>query len=135
MHAPQQGQSHQVNLALPPPPPPPPVQVYHNLPANLAAQMADLPAMPPMLRQPAIINNPAPFPMPPPIEPPAPPLSPPPVEPEELLPPPENIGALPEARQLFDPNWPVHFLEKMDVVCSSCQALHWMDERLVRSTK
>jgi hypothetical protein len=65
-----------------------------------------------------------------PIEPDAPPPSPPPppVEPEEHLPPLENTGALPKACQPFDPNWPVHYLGKMDIVCSSCQALHWVDE-------
>ena len=42
---------------------------------------------------------------------------------------------LPKARQPFNPNWPVHSLGKMDVECKSCKALHWMDERLVKSSK
>ena len=133
MRAPQQRQNHQVNPA-PPPPPPPPVQNYNHLPYELAAQMAHMPAMPSVLRQRAI-DNPAPFPMPPPIEPDAPPSPPPFIEPDELPPPPENTNALPEARKPFNRNWPVHSLGKMDVKCSNCQALHWMDERLVRSTK
>ena len=53
--------------------------------------MADLPVMPPGLRQRAI-NNPAPFPIPPPNQPAAPPPSPPPVQPDELPLPPVEIG-------------------------------------------
>ncbi|PIA60482.1 hypothetical protein AQUCO_00300169v1 [Aquilegia coerulea] len=28
-----------------------------------------------------------------------------------------------------------HYLEKMDVICPSCSAYHWLDERLTKSTK
>ena len=132
MHAPQRRQNQQVDPA--PPPPPPPVQGYNHLPYRLAAQRAHLPAMPPVLRHRAI-NEPAPFPMPPPIQPDAPPPSPPPMELDEPPPPPDNSDALPQARQPFDSNWPVHYLGKMDVVCHSCNAFHWMDERLVKSSK
>ena len=59
--------------------------------------MADLPAMPPVLRQRAI-NDPAPFPMPPPNQQDAPPPSPPPIQLDELPPPPANQNTLPKAR-------------------------------------
>ena len=62
--------------------------------------------------------------MPPPGQPPAP-----------APPPPNNIHALPKARQPFDPTWPIHYLGKMDVPCSECNALHWIDEKLVKSSK
>ena len=116
--------NHQVNPA---PPPPPPVQAFHHLPYGLAAQMADLPAMPTVLQHRAI-NDPAPFPMPPPIQPAAPPPPPPPVQPDEAPPPPANQSPLPKAHQPFNRNWPVHSLGKMDVVCKDCQAFHWMSE-------
>ena len=96
--------------------------------------MANLPAMQPVRQYQAPCNPapaPAPFPMPPPIQPDAP-L---PVEPDEPPPPPDNPDALPEAHKPFDPNWPVHYLGKMEVVCRSCNALHWMDEWLVKSSK
>ena len=41
--------------------------------------------------------------------------------------PPAVMGAqqnLPLARQPFNPNWPVHYLGKMDVICPDCRALH-----------
>jgi len=128
MRVPQQYQNRQAT------PPPPPIQVYNHLPHELATQMVYLPAIPPMLRQRAI-NNPAPFPMPPPFQQAAPPPLPPPAQPDELPPPPANPDALPKARQPFNSNWPVHYLGKMDVECRSCKALHWMDERLVKSSK
>ena len=111
-----------------PAPVPPQAEIYHHLPQGLAAQVANLPAMHPVCQYQnhQAPHNPAPFPMPPPIEPDAPP--PPPIEPDELPPPPVNTDALPEARQPFNRNWPVHSLGKMDVECSSCTALHWMDE-------
>jgi hypothetical protein len=72
--------------------------------------------------------------MPPPIQPDAPPPSLPPIQQDELPLPPVNQNAVPQARQPFNPNWPVHSLGKMDIKCSSCQAYHWMGERLVNST-
>ena len=121
------------NPAPAPAPLPPPVRAYPHLPEELAMQMAALHAMPamPQHRNRQAPHNPAPFPMPPPIQPGAPP----PVEPDELPPPPVNANALPEARQPFNRNWPVHSLGKMDVECRSCKALHWMDEQLVKSSK
>jgi hypothetical protein len=118
------------NQAYPAPLPP----HYHHFPQGLTAHVANLPAMQPVRQYQAPRNPapaPAPFPMPPPIQPDAP-L---PVEPDEPPPLPDNPDALPEARKPFDPNWPVHYLGKMDVVCPSCKAFHWMDERLVKSSK
>ena len=61
---------------------------------------------------------------------------PPPLQPAAPIPPPlNNQQLLPKAHQLFDPTQPVHYLGKMDVSCRSCNALHWMDERLVHSSK
>ena len=40
----------------------------------------------------------------------------------------------PIACQLFDPNWPVHDMGHMSVECPFCHALHWMAERLSKSS-
>jgi len=113
----------------PAPAPPPPVQTYAHLPGGLAAQVAALPEMP--ARPPyQHYQAPAPFPMPPPL-PDQPDELPLPIDPPPL---PNNTDALPQACQPFNPNWPVHSLGKMDVVCPNCHALHWMSERLVNST-
>jgi len=50
-----------------------------------------------------------------------------------MIPPPPLIP-IPQARQPFDPSWPVHSLGKMDVPCPDCGALHWMAERLSKSS-
>ena len=47
----------------------------------------------------------------------------------------DNTDELSKARQSFDPTWPVHYLGKMDVMCKSCNAYHWMDEKLAKSSK
>jgi Helitron helicase-like domain at N-terminus len=67
-------------------------------------------------------------------------LTPPPanVPPPNLPPPilnPPVPPPLPLARQPFNPNWPVHYMGKMEVVCSDCGALHWASEMLVNSPK
>ena len=41
---------------------------------------------------------------------------------------------LPLARQPFNPGWTVHYMEKMDVVCPECTALHWGCEKLDNSS-
>ena len=52
-----------------------------------------------------------------------------------MIPPPPLIPIpIPQARQSFDPSWPVHSLGKMDVPCPDCGALHWMAERLSKSS-
>jgi hypothetical protein len=60
-----------------------------------------------------------------------PPPSPPP-PPDQPAPPPNRPkpSCWRFAFKPFDPNWPVHYLGKMDVPCSNCGALHWIDERL-----
>jgi len=131
------GLNHQAHPA----PLPSHAEMYRHIPQGLAAQVANLPARLPVRQyqnhQPT--NNPAPFPMPPPIQPAAPPPPPPPVQPDEPpnepLPPQANTNELPKARQPFDPTWPVHYLGKMDVLCKSCNAYHWMDEKLAKSSK
>ena len=50
------------------------------------------------------------------------------------MPPPAAVAQLPEARRPFSPAWQVHDLGHMDVVCSGCGALHWMDEKLSNSS-
>ena len=42
---------------------------------------------------------------------------------------------LPLARQPFNPNWPVHYMGKMDVPCPDCGALHWHCEKLPKSSQ
>jgi hypothetical protein len=42
---------------------------------------------------------------------------------------------IPIARHPFNPEWPVHDLHSMDRVCDACKALHWLDERLTKSSK
>ena len=49
------------------------------------------------------------------------------------MPPPAAVAELPEARRPFSPAWQVHDLGRMNVVCSGCGALHWMDEKLSNS--
>jgi len=41
----------------------------------------------------------------------------------------------PLAWQPFSPNWPVHYMGKMDVPCSDCGALHWSCEKLAKSSQ
>ena len=158
--APPVNPNHVDPFGGPAPPVAPPTyngQIYHHLPANLAAQMAALPPMPAPAqrrRQRARAVPPAPappvaqLPLPLPLLPlPLLPLPPPPAPPVAQLPPPlpllplpppppppPNPPRLPSARQPFDPSWPVHYLGKMDVPCIHCNALHWMDERLTNST-
>ena len=43
------------------------------------------------------------------------------------------IAELPLARQPFNRNWPVHYMGKMEVICSDCGALHWRCEKLSKS--
>jgi len=50
----------------------------------------------------------------------------------QLLPPPQDV---PIARRPFDPSWATHSLGPLDVECLSCKALHWVDERLSKSSK
>jgi hypothetical protein len=45
-----------------------------------------------------------------------------------------NSIRIPAARRPFDPSWPIHSLGKMDVSCPDCGALHWMAERLTKSS-
>ena len=73
-----------------------------------------------------------------PVHPPLPPIAP--VHPLPLPlppppPPPPVVQILPKACQPFDASWPVHYLGKMNVQCTHCNALHWLDERLSGSTK
>jgi hypothetical protein len=49
------------------------------------------------------------------------------------MPPPAAVALLPRARRPFSPAWQVHDLGHMNVVCSGCGALHWMDEKLSSS--
>ena len=42
---------------------------------------------------------------------------------------------LPLARRPFDPNLSLHNLGEMNIQCPSCKALHWVDERLSKSSK
>ena len=124
--------------------PPAPVvfggQVYNHLPANLAAHMAALQAPPAPLRR-ARGNRQRRQASPPPLQriqpPPLPPPPPPPPAPQFVAPapPPPNPLILPKARQPFDPLWPRHYLGKMDIQCVNCNALHWIDERLVNSSR
>ena len=53
--------------------------------------------------------------------------------PEPAVPPLPNV-TIPIARTPFTPNWPVHDMGPMNLVCSSCHALHWKDERLTKSS-
>jgi hypothetical protein len=47
------------------------------------------------------------------------------------LPPPP----IPVARRSFTAEWPIHDLHSMDRECDACKALHWLDERLYKSSK
>ena len=58
---------------------------------------------------------------------PFPPLPNPPLAP---LPDPPSAEPLPLAYQPFNCNWSVHYMGKIDLVCSHCGALHWMSEKL-----
>ena len=64
-------------------------------------------------------------------------LPPPPIPPAHPLPPAESDPPsiqVPIARTPFDPEWPVHSMGLMNLICSSCHALHWKDERLAKSS-
>jgi hypothetical protein len=58
---------------------------------------------------------------------PPPPLPPP--------PPPPLPSPIPIARCPFNPAWPKHDLGPFTTQCPSCSALHWLDERLTKSSK
>ena len=74
--------------------------------------------------------------------PPSPPPSPPPPDYQvQPLPapvpfpiPPVQFAQLPEARRPFNVAWEVHDLGHMNVVCSGCGALHWIAEKLTKSS-
>jgi hypothetical protein len=97
----------------------PPVQNNHLHP-DLAQQLANIPAAPAPVRRGRRAIPDAP------VVPPVPVVAPVPVAPD---------FALPEARQPFSRNWEVHNLGRMDVKCPDCHALHWMSERLTKSSK
>jgi hypothetical protein len=46
-----------------------------------------------------------------------------------------DITPIPIARRPFDPEWPMHDLKAMDKRCPACNALHWADERLSKSSE
>ena len=48
--------------------------------------------------------------------------------------PPVQLTTVPIARQPFNNGWPVSNLGSMEIICPSCGALHWKNERLSRST-
>ena len=101
------------------------MQVPHFIPAPAPAPLI---LLAPLLDAPV---PPAPAPAAPLVPVPAPlaiPLPPP-------SPPPPALAAhpLPLACQPFDHNWPVHYMGKMDIICTDCQALHWLSEKLVMS--
>ena len=50
------------------------------------------------------------------------------------MPPPAAVAELPEAQRPFSDAGQVHNLGHMDVACSGCGALHWMDEKLSSSS-
>jgi len=45
------------------------------------------------------------------------------------------LPQLPLACRLFNPTLSVHNLGQMNIQCPSCKALHWLDERLTKSSK
>ncbi|KAG5561267.1 hypothetical protein RHGRI_004335 [Rhododendron griersonianum] len=47
----------------------------------------------------------------------------------------ENIPTSSRVHSLTHINLGRHYLGKMDILCSHCQALHWMEEKLARSSK
>ncbi|KAG5545928.1 hypothetical protein RHGRI_018180 [Rhododendron griersonianum] len=47
----------------------------------------------------------------------------------------ENIPTSSRVHSLTHINLGRHYLGKMDILCSHCQALHWLDEKLARSSK
>ena len=71
---------------------------------------------------------------PPPIPPSPPPLSPSPPASPPHLPDPLPLLFLPISRQPFDPTWEVHNLGQLNIQCPACRALHWLDERLIKSS-
>ena len=109
---------------------------HRPIPLPLTDLRAQHAALPPFHQVPIRFAQPAPLqrpvqhavihvPSPPPVIP-----SPPPVPPVLPIPPP-----LPLARQPFDPNWTVHYMGIMDIVCLDCGALHWKSERLANSSR
>ena len=83
---------------------------------------------PPPPPPPALAPVPVPVPVPAPVPAPAPPV-------------PANIPLLPVAAALplachpFNPNWEVHYMGRMDVVCEYCEALHSQCEQLATSSQ
>ncbi|KAF8203331.1 hypothetical protein BJ912DRAFT_920472 [Pholiota molesta] len=111
----------------PNPPPPQPINFgghqYMHLPANLCAMMAAVPPAPAVRNRRAAVPAPAaPAPNPPQCRcnRNAPPIGP---QPFPMPPPP------------FSNAQPVHYVEKLNVKCDHCGALHWLDERLSKSTQ
>ena len=105
-------------------------------PAPLICPVPPLyPLAPPAPAPVAPLNSPAPAPAAPAPAPAVPPPSPPlpaiPPAPAPAL----AAHPLPLARQPFDHNWPVHYMGKMDIMCTDCQALHWLSEKLVISSQ
>ncbi|KAF8200234.1 hypothetical protein BJ912DRAFT_1054621 [Pholiota molesta] len=147
----------------PNPPPPQPINFgghqYTHLPANLRAMMAAVPPAPAVRNRQAAVPAPAapapnppqhrrnrnappigpqPFPMPPPNLPnaPVPIAMPPPPVPPVLRRQHRRVNNMEQiARQPFSNAQPVHYAEKLDVKCDHCGALHWLDERLSKSTR
>jgi len=107
---------------------------YPNLPAQIQAAYQDMDQHALPLPPPPEPPGPA-LPAPEmPLAQPAPPL-PVPFAPAPFpMPPPAAVAQLPEAQRPFSPAWQVHDLGHIDVVCSGCGALHWMDEKLSAST-
>ena len=96
----------------------------------LMGPAAAAPALPLPIDPPAPVPafmHPAPA-LPLPIVPPAPVHVPPPA------PAPAPLPLLPLACQPFNPEWPVHYMKKMDVICPYCQAWHWKCEKLYNSS-
>ena len=107
------------------------VSIQNVSPAPALAPLP-LPALPQL--QYSVINHPPPLPQGP-FQ-----LTfalPPPEHPAVDIPPPPPIPnvphPLPLTHQPFNPNWSVHYMGRMDVVCSDCEALHWTSEKLSTS--
>ena len=90
--------------------------------------MMQIPQAPPAPAPVASLDPPAPASA---VPPPSPPLPAVPPAPAPAL----AAHPLPLARQPFDHNWPVHYMGKMDIICTDCQALHWLSEKLVISSQ
>src|SRR6202789_1118790 len=109
------------------------LQVHPHIPAINGPP----PAVPPLPNIPPLPDLPPDMPPPPDVL--LPPDMPPP--PDVLLPPyvvpplPVVPPPLPLARQPFNPDWTIHYMGKMDVVCPDCGALHWKWEKLTHSFK